>query len=168
MDAPTLEQLYQAHYRAVHSYVLSLTHNPAAAEDITQDAFLRYAKSAHKFRGECSEVTRLCGIAKNLWIDQCRREKRLSPLSHQDSPAPGPDLEEALADASDALRIHQILHTLPEPYKEVFTLRVFGELPFGQIAQLFGKTESWARVTYYRAKGKIQSALQAEERSDPS
>jgi len=56
--------------------------------------------------------------------------------------------------------IHKILHTLEEPYKEVFSLRVFGELPFRQIGELFGKTESWARVTYHRARMKIKEDLQ--------
>ena len=46
-----------------------------------------------------------------------------------------------------------------EPYKEVFQLRVFGELSFSQIAAIFGKTESWARVTYHRAKLKIQERM---------
>ena len=52
-----------------------------------------------------------------------------------------------------------ILHELPEPYKEVFQLRVFGELAFGQIGRIFGKTETWARVTYHRARLKIQERM---------
>jgi RNA polymerase sigma-70 factor (ECF subfamily) len=51
---------------------------------------------------------------------------------------------------------------MDEPYKEVFSLRVFGELPFAQIAELFGKTESWARVTYHRAKSKIAAIIKEE------
>ena len=57
------------------------------------------------------------------------------------------------------MTIHAHLHELSEPYKEVFTLRVFGELEYSQIAQLFGKTESWARVTYHRAKMKLIEAM---------
>lgn len=63
----------------------------------------------------------------------------------------------------DSFRIHQILHQLEEPYKEVFSLRVFGELPFKKIGLIFGKSENWARVTYYRAKQKIQERLGDEE-----
>jgi RNA polymerase sigma-70 factor, ECF subfamily len=51
------------------------------------------------------------------------------------------------------------MHNLNEPYKEVFTLRVFGELPFSQIGELFGKTDSWARLIYYRTKKKLQEAI---------
>ena len=63
------------------------------------------------------------------------------------------------ADADMAFRIHVVLHNLEEPYKEVFQLRVFGELSFAQIASIFGKTEAWARVTYHRAKLKIQERM---------
>ena len=55
--------------------------------------------------------------------------------------------------------IHKTLHSMEEPYREVFELRVFGELSFLQISQIFGKTESWARVTYHRARLKIQERL---------
>ena len=75
---------------------------------------------------------------------------------------PGRDLAGALEDRAEALALHRSLHGLPEPYKEVFSLRVFGELPFEAIGQLFGKTEGWARVTYYRAKSRILRQWEAE------
>ena len=68
-------------------------------------------------------------------------------------------MEEPLADRDTARQLHRLLHDLPEPYKEVFSLRIFGELPFAQIGELFGKTESWARVTYFRARQKLKEAL---------
>jgi RNA polymerase sigma-70 factor (ECF subfamily) len=71
--------------------------------------------------------------------------------------------EERLEDSADALDIHKILHTLDEPYKEVFSLRVFSELSFRQIAEVFGKTESWARVTYHRARLKIRERLESRQ-----
>ena len=69
------------------------------------------------------------------------------------------NVEEELLSQESAHQIHQRLHALPEPYREVFTLRVFAELPYGQIGELFGKSETWARVTYYRAKQKIKEGL---------
>ena len=68
-------------------------------------------------------------------------------------------MEETLADRDTARQLHRLLHDLPEPYKEVFSLRIFGELPFAQIGELFGKTESWAWVTYFRARQKLKEAL---------
>ena len=49
---------------------------------------------------------------------------------------------------------------MEEPYKEVFQLRVFGELSFADIGKIFHKTESWARVTYHRARLKLQEKMQ--------
>ena len=68
-----------------------------------------------------------------------------------------------LQDQDTALQIHLILHELQEPYKEVFQLRVFGELSFSQIGTIFGKTENWARVTYHRARLKIKERMDEHE-----
>ena len=73
------------------------------------------------------------------------------------------NIEKELVDKETSLRIHRILHTLEEPYKEVFQLRTFGELSFNEIGSIFGKTESWARVTYHRAKLKIRERMDENE-----
>ena len=94
-------------------------------------------------------------------MDHCRRHRRETELPGEDLPGGG-DFAGALEDREEVLALHGILHTLPEPYKEVFGLRVFGELPFRAIGQVFGKTEGWARVTYYRAKSRILRQWEAE------
>ncbi len=91
----------------------------------------------------------------------CRRHRRETELPGEELPGGG-DFAGALEDREEVLALHRILHTLPEPYKEVFGLRVFGELPFRAIGQVFGKTEGWARVTYYRAKSRILRQWEAE------
>ena len=122
----------------VFSYVMTLTGDRNDAMDITQETFLRAISTSKGFRGESECYTWLCAIAKNIFID--------------DIPDTGTDIEKKLADADSAYRIHCILHELEEPHKEVFQLRVFGELSFRQIGSIFGKTETWARVTYHRAR----------------
>ena len=93
---------------------------------------------------------------KNLYISQCRKNRKICDESELETIADtSTSIEEKLSDKQQAVQIHGILHNIEEPYKEVFNLRVFGELSFKQIADIFGKTESWARVTYYRAKVKI-------------
>ena len=72
------------------------------------------------------------------------------------------NLLEAFADREQALRIHQLLHTFPEPYREVFSLRVLGELSFQEIAAVCGRSESWAKVTFYRAKSKLIEEMERE------
>ena len=69
------------------------------------------------------------------------------------------NVEDKYLSRESAFEIHKILHRLQEPYKEVFFLRAFGELSYAQIAELFSKTETWARVTFHRAKLKIQEEL---------
>lgn len=77
-----------------------------------------------------------------------------------------PSLEQLFCEEETAMKIHGILHGLEEPYKEVFMLRVFGELPYKKIAHIFGKTESWARVTYHRAKLKITDGMEERDGKD--
>ncbi len=154
------EQLYNACYMQVYSYVMTLTKNRDLAEEITQHTFYKALASKSEFRKGSGELTWLCAIAKNAFFDEMRRQKRFAP----DAPADRDllsecDPEAKAADTDAAYRVHLILHRLEEPYKEVFSLRVFGELPFSRIASLFGKTESWARVTYHRARLKIKERM---------
>ena len=153
------EQIYKAYYIQVFSYVMTFSGNPEEAEEVTQKAFFKALLSIEKFRGESSHYTWLCAIAKNIYLDKKRDEQkhRRSALSEKDTSV---NIEEGLEDKDTALRIHRILHQMEEPYKEVFQLRVFGELSFSDIGNLFGKTESWARVTFHRAKIKIKDKLE--------
>ena len=162
MDEKTFQLLYETHYRAVKNYLYALCKNHADAEDLTQEAFLRYESRLPSFRKECSDYTMLCTIGRNLWLNRQRKEKRLLPLSEQPPDLPEESFEEKLAKEDEALCIHQALHKLPEPYKEVFMLHIFGELNFKKIAALFGKSESWAKMTYFRAKAKIIKDLEEQ------
>ncbi|MCD8342028.1 MAG: RNA polymerase sigma factor [Clostridiales bacterium] len=152
-----LEALYRRYYKDICLYLRTLTEDSALAEDLTAETFLRAYQRIGQFRGDCDIRTWLCQIAKNLYLSHCRKEKRLVPLPEQEDTAdPCVDLEQSYEDRETAELIHQYLHRMKAPYKEVFTLRVFCELPFAQIAALFGKTEGWARVTFLRAKRQIQ------------
>lgn len=106
----------------------------------------------------------LCQIAKNTFYSYQSKHARLSHWTEQEHKlhSPGQPLDEAFAHKEDALRIHKVLHRMKEPYKEVFMLRIFGELSFAEISQLFDKTESWARVTFYRAKQLIHKKLKED------
>lgn len=154
------EKMYNSYYMQVYSYTITLTKNPEQAEEITQHTFFKALSTKSRFLGRSDELTWLCSIAKNLYYDEMRRSQRLTGEEETTHIPSDTDLEQTVADADMAFRIHLILHKLEEPYKEVFQLRVFGELPFAQIAAIFGKTESWARVTYHRARLKIQERME--------
>ena len=152
------EEVYRLYFRDVYRYCLALTRDEQMAEEVTQETFFKALGAIDKFDGKCKIYVWLCQIAKNTYFTMHSRDKRQSVLSEE--PADWENLEEKLLTKESAFEIHRILHALEEPYKEVFSLRTFGELPFRQIGELFGKTESWARVTYHRAKLKIREELQ--------
>ncbi|MDQ8738180.1 RNA polymerase sigma factor [Paenibacillus sp. LHD-38] len=159
------EGIYHEYFRDIYLFVFSLSRNEMIAEEITQETFFKALKSIDSFKGHCKISVWLCQIAKNTYFSYVEKQKRFEPESVLEKASPD-NVEAALLDKDDALSIHKALHLLNEPYKEVFTLRVFGELSFAQISQLFEKTESWARVTFYRAKQKIQDSLKEEQRHD--
>jgi RNA polymerase sigma-70 factor (ECF subfamily) len=152
------ERIYAEYYDAVYGYCLRLTHDHHLAEEVTQESFFKALKAIDSFHGECRLQVWLCQIAKNTYFSLLKKRKHAAPMEG-DWPDPA-DLEERLGDQEEALQIHRVLHTLPEPYREVFWLRTFGELSFAQIGRLFEKTESWARVTYHRARLKIKEELE--------
>lgn len=141
---------------------MTIVKNQSCAEEITQNTFFKAMTAKKKFKGNSSELTWLCGIAKHLAMDECRKNKKFSELDETMSKSTV-DIEKTAEDKDTALRIHLILHELKEPYKEVFQLRVFGELSFAQIGIIFNKTENWARVTYHRARLKIQERMVQNE-----
>lgn len=145
------EKQLVAEYEAVFYYVLSLTQDETMAEDIVQEAFLNALKSKNRFKGESSLYTWLCGIAKHIWLNQCKKCRRETLWDVEKKVEETKSIEQMLLDKESVKQIHKVLHHLKEPYKEVFSLRVFGELPLKEISELFEKSESWARVTYYRA-----------------
>ncbi len=155
-----LEDIYRGYFDPVYRYALSLCRDAALAEEITQETFFRAMEGLDGFRGGCSAYAWLCRIAKNAYFSLLRKRRHRADgetVPDTADPAPGP--EEALLTGSDAQRLHRLLHELREPYKEVFTLRVFGELPFGRIGELFGKSDSWARLIFYRAKNELRRQM---------
>ena len=153
------QEVYDLYFRDVYRYALSLCRNEAVAEDITQETFYKALANLDRFDGKCKVSVWLCQIAKNTYISMLRKDKHLNPDADTETLAGDVSMEDRLFDQEAAFAIHKILHKLDEPYKEVFSLRTFGELSFRRIGELFGKTESWARVTYHRARLKIKEEL---------
>ncbi len=160
MDKNTAEKLYEAFYMKVFSYVMTLTSDREDAKEITQETFFRAISTEHSFRGESDSYTWLCAIAKNLFIDEKRRNSRFEQVELDKQQDTGKSFEKSLMDSDTSIRVHRVLHEMEEPYKEVFQLRIFGELSFKEIGSIFGKTETWARVTYHRARIMIKERME--------
>ena len=158
MSGENSEKLYEAYYMRVFSYAMTLAGDRSLAEEITQETFFRAFSRQNEFRGEASEMTWLCAIAKNFFLDEKRRQKKTEEIP-EDLPETGKSIEQRAMDRDTSFRIHVALHALEEPYREVFELRIFGELSFREVGMIFGKTENWARVTYHRARLKLQERM---------
>lgn len=165
------EDVYKQYYRDVYYFLLSMSSNPELSEELTQETFYRALVNIDKFKGECQLRSWLCQIGKHVYLSWVKKQKHLTgnapePEELREAGGDGEHTEnspEALCIRKDeALSIYKVLHLLEDPYKEVFTLRTLGELSYREIGEIFGRGEGWARVTYHRAKLKIQEMIKEE------
>ena len=154
------ESIYEKYFQDVFLYIKALSNNEHIAEEITSNTFFKAMNAIDSFKGECDIRVWLCQIAKNSFISSLRKDKKIVQGDLPEDLPDESDFEQSLINTEISYVIHEILHQLPEPYKEVFTLRVLGELSFRQIANLFQRTENWACVTFHRAKSKIKERLE--------
>ncbi|EOS69634.1 sigma-70 family RNA polymerase sigma factor [Lachnospiraceae bacterium MD308] len=154
------EKIYVDYLRDVYNFLLKLSGSEDIAEELTQSTFSIAFENLGQFRGTCKMSVWLCQIAKHEYFAYCKRQRPIVREEAMEEEPCGESLEERFIDHAEQIRIHEVLHVLPEPYKEVFTLRVMAELSYKDISRLFGKSESWARVTYYRAKCMIVERLE--------
>ena len=160
-----IETIYRLYFRDVCLFLQGLTRSETLAEELTQETFFRALDGLEDYDGRQDVRAWLFTVARNAYYDHCRRAKYAAPLEDAETKAAGsPDIAQLLVDKDAAFTVHQCLHALEEPYKEVFSLRVFGELPFERIGAIFGHNAAWARVTYYRAKTRIQTMLEQRKR----
>lgn len=149
------KDLYNTYANQVYRFMLSLSGDPYTAEDLTQETFYKAFLHIDRFDGKSSLYTWLCQIGKNAYINKCKKDKFINYNADLTAMEQKEDFIDDLITKEQVSAIHKVLDTLPEPYKEVFTLKIFAELKYKEIADQFGKSESWAKVTFYRAKEKI-------------
>lgn len=152
-----VEQYYRENGKKVYLYLMTLCNEPDTAEELTQETFYQALRQIDRFRGESTVFSWLCGIAKNLWLAELRRRKShpvTEPDTEQPDDAPLPD--ETAERREISVTLLRRLHGLPEQDKELILLRAAAGLSFRTIGEIFGRTENWARVNYYRAKQKLK------------
>lgn len=157
------EKIYRDCFDDVYRYIRRLSGNETIAEDITSEAFFKAMRSIRGFRGDCDIRVWLCQIAKNCYYTYLKKSEKMDDTDDvelSELPSGESTIEEQCMKHEQAAQIRAVLHHVPEPYKEVFMWRVFAELSFKQIGQLFGKSENWACVTCHRAKKMIQLRLE--------
>ena len=137
-----MNAIYRQHAQTVYKFLLSQTRDPGLAEELTQETFYQAVRSIDRFDGTCKVSVWLCQIAKHLWYQQLRKQKREVPLSEEGIDVPLPSAEEETLDRAGRLDLLRQVHGLPEPHREVVYLRAFGALSFREIGDVLGKTET--------------------------
>ena len=159
-----MNDIYRQHAQTVYKFLLSQTRAPDLAEELTQETFYQAVRSADRFDGGCKVSVWLCQIAKHLWYQHLRKHKREVPMPDEPPEIPVPSSEDGLLEQEGRLELLRSIHSLPADAREVVYLRAFGGLSFREIGDVLGKTETWARVTFYRSKEKLRNGGVTDEK----
>ena len=154
-----IEKIYEEYFETVNKYLFCLTHNNDISEELTQETFYKAVKKIDTYKGECKMSVWLCQIAKNLWYDQCRRNKKIINIDETESILNLQiinSVEDKVISDDEKLSIYKKMQKLDEKTREVIYLRITGELSFKEIGIILNKTENWARVIFYRGKNKLK------------
>ena len=138
-----IEQIYKEYFETVNKYLFCLTQNNDISEELTQETFYRAVKKINTYRGECKISVWLCQIAKHLWYDYCRKNKKITN-------------EDEIFNIQEMNTLEEKVISNDEKTREVMYLRITGELSFKEIGVILNKTENWARVTFYRGKNRLK------------
>ena len=151
-----IEQIYKEYFETVNKYLFCLTQNNDISEELTQETFYRAVKKINTYRGECKISVWLCQIAKNLWYDYYRKNKKLTNEDEIFNIQEMNTLEEKVISNDEKISLYKKMQNLDEKTREVMYLRITGELSFKEIGVILNKTENWARVTFYRGKNRLK------------
>lgn len=150
-----MDELYEQNAQIVYRFLYSVCRNEHLAEDLTQETFLQAYKSIERFDGSCKISSWLCQIAKHLLYRHYQKSKHEIPSELGEpegwmAASASPD-DRALAKL-ELMDVLKEMQKLPPQMREVIYLRITGELTFREIGEILGKSENWARVTFYRGK----------------
>lgn len=152
-----MEQIYIQYFETVNKYLFCLTHNNDISEELTQETFYKAVKKIDTYKGDCKMSVWLCQIAKNLWYDYCKKNKRVISVDEELLESYSTDTtEEKVILNDEKISLYRKLQKLDEKTREVIYLRITGELSFKEIGIILNKTENWARVTFYRGKNQLK------------
>ena len=156
-----MEEIYQRYAKTVYHFLLARTANNDLAEELTQETFFQAIRSIERYDESCKLSTWLCGIAKNVLLTYRRKHPDMEDLEGPEAQILQEDsAENAVIGRISTIDLLKKLHGLGEPYREVMYLRALGGLSFKEIGEVYGKSENWARVTFYRAKEKLRKDME--------
>ncbi|MDE5781720.1 MAG: RNA polymerase sigma factor [Lachnospiraceae bacterium] len=159
MDKAKIDEIYQKNAAMIYKYLCGLTHDTGLAEELTQETFFQAIKGIDNFRGDCKISVWLCQIAKNLWYKELEKRNKHKTVELDDTIPSNENIEYHCLNHLEKIEIFRLMHNLDDVTREVMYLRLAGDLQFSEIASIMGKTENWARVTYYRGKQKLMKGM---------
>lgn len=159
-----IEKIYIKYFHDVFLYIRALSGNESIAEEITQETFVSAMKNLNQFDGRKDIRAWLFTIGKHAYFRYCKRNRIYAEEQYRETmeDSSPPALDQIIREET-IQRIETKVEALPSIYREVFRLRIYGELSFEKIGKSYGKSLGWARVTYYRAKQMIQREINKEE-----
>lgn len=163
MTQAEFETVYQTYFSVVYGYLIEQCRDASLAEELTAETFFKALRNIDGFRGDCKISSWLCQIAKNAYISYLRKNDPKRHLPLENAPCEADDAQEDFLVKEAAEGALKALHSLDEPYKEVFYLRALGDYSYKSIAKLFGKSENWACVVYHRARIKIREIMEEKD-----
>ena len=153
------ERIFNKNREFIFKYLMKLTRNYSLAEELMQETFFRAYMNFSSLRNKDKASVWLCQIAKNSYYAWYNEQKRIDTYDNEKVSGASESPEEIIIEKELSEKAVACLNELDEPYREVFTLSVVGELSLKEISTMYGKSESWARVTFYRAKQKLLEKL---------
>ena len=155
-----MEAIYKEYGTQVFKFIYRLSGDHDLSEELTQETFYRAFLNMKSYTGTCKMNVWLCQIAKHLWYQELdRRKRRKTEVLDENLPSEEPSLADKAILAMEKMSLYKAIHTLEEPMKEVVLLRLSNEFSFAEIGEILGKNETWARVTFYRAKKKMMEVI---------
>lgn len=178
----SFQEVYEKYYKKLYRYLYRLSGDEHLAEELTQETMYKAFLHIEKFQGRCSIYTWLCEIGKNAWLSECSRRNRFQTTVQMVKSKAGNegntsvedqksisqkcwdrssfDLEQDVIVRWQRKILRQEVIKLPEPYQNVVILRIYADLDFKEIAGQYEKSESWARVTFFRGKKMLTERME--------
>lgn len=154
------EDIYSKYYQKLYLFLLKLSGDQSLAEELTQETLYKAFLHIDQYEGRSTLYTWLCEIAKNSWLAEIKKQKRLIRPEETWEPASKENLEEDVLHRHMLNAMRREILRLKEPYMSVCVLRIYGELSYAEIAAEFDRSESWAKVTYFRGKAKLAERME--------